>query len=122
MLGNIPMLLRRIIPLFAILLCGLWLLAAYCLVPDQYGYNVVAAILGVDVLILIFAITCVIFSAHRLLSWSLALSLLSVAPLHYWGSGVNAPACDLLFLPPLGVVFLASIWSFATAHMHRATA
>jgi hypothetical protein len=113
MLSSPIMLIRRIMPLLALLLCSLWLVVWFVpVVPqDRHGYNDLAAILAINALLLCFAVICVVFSAQRLLSWPFTLSLLSITPLHWWGAGVDAPGCYLFFFPPFIMVLITGIWS-----------
>jgi hypothetical protein len=111
------MLIRRLMPLLAFLLCGLWLLVTFTPVApeDVHGYNGLAAVLGANALLLCFALICVVYSAWRRLSWPFTLSLLSIAPLHLWGAGINAPACYFYFLSPFIMVLITGICSWREA-------
>ena len=108
---------RRVMPLLATLLAALWLIVSYTgIIPeDNFGYNQLYAIFLVEVMIFFFAVLCAVLSAWKVLPWAFTGSLFSVGPLHYWGAGVNAPACDFFFLPPLFAVLLTGLWTFFTA-------
>lgn len=108
---------RRIIPATAMFLCVLWIGTAVVteytsIIPrDPHGYNGLIALIAVNLLLFLISIVSLIYSFLRRLSWTFTLSLVSVAPLHYIGAGIEAPMCFPWFLGPFAAVFITGIRS-----------